>query len=296
MAIPTAPTANSIVVNALDQIGISSPEPNEITKGTDVWLERVKNKIQRKVLQQRNTRLAILQQTAILIGTLGERRISVPPDFNEEISIELLDGTHTDTAQSGGANTAKLASDEDLTEVEAVGNYYLGLTGDSHKGQYRQMNAYNTTTKVATVEANWDSGSTPISTDTYLIAKDQHKINKQSQDELDQNVTTAPTARPSLFSKYKKELYFNKALDKATYGIKLRYYSDLNKIDLDSELMRDIYSDWQTLLEQGVSMMALQRNDDDQFRTAKALFDGTLADVILEGIPYGGSFTGFEIG
>lgn len=73
---------------------------------------------------------------------------------------------HQGTAQAGGANTITLSA-----YASAVDNYYNGyiieLAGGTGSGQARKITAYNGTTKVATVDADW--GTQPDGTSTYQV-------------------------------------------------------------------------------------------------------------------------------
>lgn len=296
MVVPTDPTAVSIATEALRLVNEKSTQDStELGIYSGARLERIKNLIWNITLRNGDTRLKILQQTSFLIGTKGERVIPVPTDFSEEMSMSMLDGTHTDTAQTSTAATVTLASDEDLTEADAVGNFYLGLTGVS-EAQFRQINAYDTTTKIATVAEEWDSGARPTATDTYMIMDTQSPVTEFHPTDLDDLQKTVPTGKPTRFSKYADEIYFDKALDKTTYGIRLRYFANLNRIDLDSSLMTKVYREWQALLEQGLYWNKLREIEHTDHVAAKKEFDDMAQDMIAKQLPYGGEFEGFVIG
>jgi hypothetical protein len=75
-------------------------------------------------------------------------------------------GLETGTAQAGAAGSITLAAGE-----SAVTDFYkdmaVVIVGGTGAGQVRRVSAYNGTTKVATVSANW--ATTPDSTSVYQL-------------------------------------------------------------------------------------------------------------------------------
>lgn len=73
----------------------------------------------------------------------------------------------TGLASAGGANTITLAA----TQTSAVTDYYINqsiyIASGTGAGQRRRINAYNGTTKVATVSSNW--ATNPDTTSAYMI-------------------------------------------------------------------------------------------------------------------------------
>lgn len=82
------------------------------------------------------------------------------------LSQTLLASALTGTAQAGGANTITLAAG--ASSVDGVYNGLLvSITGGTGSGQTGNIIAYNGTTKVATVAANWTTP--PNATSTYSV-------------------------------------------------------------------------------------------------------------------------------
>ena len=296
MAVPTIPTATSIVIEAFKNAGVASPTSTQINRGKDEFLERVKNQIWTKVIDGGDTRMKTLQHSAVLIGSVGQRTFATPSDFSEEFSVTILDGTHRDILTAGASGQYTLAADEDATEAEMVGAYFLGLTGTC-LGEYRQTLTYSTTTKVGTITPDWDTGTTPVSGDTYVIVDEMYKLKEVHHLDIDEITRPTTVGRPEEFAKFADEIYFNKPLD-IVYGIRLRYYAALNKVNLtegSSTLISKIYSQWQTILEQGVLVRVLKWLDDDNAKHEEKVFYVMLDDLIYKELPYGGEFEGFTI-
>lgn len=296
MAVPTAPTATSLVTDALIMAGIPIPTPSQISHAKDSILERVKNEIWSKVLINGDTRLKTLQKSAISIGIINQRRYSVPTEFSEELTVSILDGDTTGIAQGGASLSITLAATETMSKVDAEGNYILMVSGTS-KGQYREILSYDSTTKIAVPAIDWDSGKTPVSGDNYLIINKSYDMKEQHQSDLDSVTNPTVVGRPSYFSKFGDEIYFNKPLDKV-YGIRMRFYANLSLVDLtegSTTLITKIYRNWQAVLEQGIYARKLKELDDNSYRQALQDFERMVENLLLKELPYGGEFAGFEI-
>jgi hypothetical protein len=289
MAIIDNPTVSDICMEGLRLGGIVNPGIKELKRAENTWLPLILNEIWQYGEEENfDRRLKTLQTTAICIAVVGQRRYPLPSNFSEEFSVSILDWTDTGTVQTGAGSTVTLESDEDITEAVAVGKYYLGLTGTS-KGQFRQITAYNTTTKVATVDVAWDSSKTPISGDTYAIIDEQKKLGEAHQSSTDEDLTPHDNEKPTKFSKYNDEFYFDNVPDQ-TYGIRLRYYANLSLIDWEEgsgTLMSKILRNWQHLLVRGIVKYTKEGNDDDGFNAAVQLFDRALKRLYLKEAPYG---------
>jgi hypothetical protein len=287
VAIPETPTRTSLCTEALKLAGIKNPTVEQIRRAKDEWMNRVFNKIWQSALAGNSTKMSTLQTTAILIGVINQRMFELPEDVDEIFSVSLLDGTHTDTAQGGGASTITLASDEDVSQDDAEGNYILMTSGTS-KGQYRQIISYDTSTKVATVAVNWDTGKTPESGDTYVIVDTHYSLTPRHFADLDESQTPSTVDRPNEYSIYSDEIFFDKSLDKS-YGIRLRYYANLCMVDLsegDGTLISRIYRNWQAILEQGVYVTALKWLDDDTYLQQESLFEAQIENLLRKETVY----------
>ncbi len=295
MAIPTLPTADSIVTEALKRAGIKSPTQTQIDRAKDEWLEMVKGDIWSKVLAGGDTRLKSLQRTAVYIGVIGQRRYPLPADFSEEISVSLLSGTHTGLAQTGGSDSVTLAADEDITAADAAGTHVLMYSGTS-KGQYRETITYDATTKVLTTPLAWDSSKTPAANDEYMIVDTYTKLAEQHQNDLDDSMQRG-TSKPGYFSKFEDELYLGQS-PVALYGIQLRYYVNITTLNLTegaNTVISKIYRNWRSLLTQGVYKYALLSLDDARDTQADKDFNKLLISTIFKELPSGGEFEGFEV-
>jgi len=295
MALATAPTADSIVQEGLKKGGIRTPQVGDIKRAKEQWLQEIFNDIWMTSERTGNTRLKTLQTTAIAIGVDNQRQYDLPSDFDEEMVITILDATDIGAAQSGTISTVTLASDEDITQVTAEGKYVLMYSGTS-KGQYRQIIGYNTTTKVASLASNFDSTKTPASGDGYAIIDDYNELEEFSMDELADYANPTEPGLPAYFAKYNDKFYFDRPLDKSTYGMLLNYYSNLMKIDLsegDGNLITKIYTNWRSILTTGIKMKTEENIHSTEYKQTKADYQEMLMKLVLKETPYGGEMVGF---
>src|SRR3972149_263482 len=109
MASFASPTADSIVIEGMKKGGIRAPQPSDIKRAKEEWLQEIFNDIWMTSERTGNTRLKTLQTTAVAIGVDNQRQYDLPADFDEELVITILDANDTGTAQSGTINTVTLA-------------------------------------------------------------------------------------------------------------------------------------------------------------------------------------------
>src|SRR3990167_7590306 len=205
MALPTDPTATTIVTEAYNAAGESDPTAAQLTRATGQWMQEVLNDIWLEGVASGNTRLKTLQETLVDVSTTGINTWGLAEDFDEELEIEVLDGSRYDTAQTAGASSITLDADDAGTSSNTIGRLVL-ITSGTGVDEIKQITAYDSTTKVATVESAWTA--TPTGSSTYLIVDQAYQL-----DEIDlAEVSTAlPAAgRPTAFFKYNRQIIFDK--------------------------------------------------------------------------------------
>ncbi len=284
-------SATNLVTEALKKAGISDPSDAEVDRAADYWLQEILNDIWMKSAATGNTRLKTLQETLIDVSTLNVRTYDLGAEMDEELEVEVLDGSRYDTAQGGAATSITLAADDDGTETTTEGKWVL-ITSGSGVDEFKQIVDFNATTKVATVESAWTS--TPNSSSTYLIVDSETPL-----DEIDisEFASASPTpGRPSAFAKYDRKLLFDRPWDRATYGIRLRYFMNIHSVDTSggsTTRWGRIITNWKNVLTQGVFYKALEDNDDPRAPKAKSDYEAMVTSLVYKEIPYGGAFKGF---
>lgn len=300
MATPTNPTGTSICTEALKKAGYDDPATNFaslLTRAEDEFLEEIKDDIWNTAEFNGNTRLKTLQSIDVQISVDNQSEYSAPTDFDEEQEIEILDGTHTGTAQAGDNTTITLESGEDISQVDAEGAYLL-VTGGTGVNGLKQIVSYDTATLIATVESAW--ATNPDNTSTYLVVKTFNKLTESNITELAASRTSP--APPTTFHKVNEglttKIIFNTPCDKATYGIRIRYYANIHEIDLveGSTLISKIFKNWRAVLAQGVFMKILEDNSDSDHTVAESKYERLKGNLIRREISYGGENTRMTVG
>ncbi|MCR4287905.1 MAG: hypothetical protein NUW09_07825, partial [Deltaproteobacteria bacterium] len=234
----------------------------QLTTAAD-FMEEVKNDVHIKaaVVQKK---LRSLFMTSFLVASEGKHRYALPTDFLGDLTLTLMDGTHTGTATGGAVGYITLAADEDITEDEALGKYAL-VTSGTGAASCSQITAYSTTTKVATVTPNFTTA--PESGSGYMIADRYRLIRPTNSLSIDSYSTPTIKGEPHTFAmlgdKDTGEILIYPTPDD-TYGLQLRYYVDLSLVDLTDDRMSTLYRKWRNLWIQGVYAKQLQSDDDNK--------------------------------
>src|SRR3990167_6044909 len=149
-------------------------------------------------------------------------------------------------------------------------------------------------TKVATVESAWTA--TPTASSTYLIVDNQYQLDEIDLTEMS---TAIPAAgRPTAFAKYNRQILFDKPWDRATYGIRMRYFMNLHEVTLttgSTTRITRIYQNWQDVLKQGLLWKCLRSIDDSRYQAEQQVYERKVEHLIAKEIPYGGAFQGFTL-
>ena len=293
MALPTDPTATTIVTEAWNAAGESDPTAAQITRATDHWMQEVLNDIWLATIESGNTRLKTLQETLVDVSTTGIRTWALAEDMDEELEIEVLDGSRYATAQTAGASSITLAADDDGTSTNTIGRWVL-ITSGTGVDEIKQITAFDSTTKVATVESAWTA--TPTSSSTYLIVDQEYQLDEVDLTEMSTSIPAA--GRPTVFAKYNRQVIFDKPWDRATYGIRMRYFMNIHQVNLTegaTTRITRIYRNWQDVLKQGVLWKAMRDQDDQRYELERGAFNSMVAKLLAKEIPYGGAFKGFSV-
>ena len=295
MAIPIAQSSIKIAEEGLKKVGISSPTPDQLNNAEQTLLREVLADIVTSPGRSFNNRLKSLESVSTQINTEGQSKYSVPTDFDEEISVTLLDGTHTGTATAGAATSITLAADEDASVEDVEGNYIL-ITSGTGLTQLRQVTDYNSTTKVATVDT-WTTN--PDNTSVYLIVDTTVDLTDNAIEEFSGIGTNFTKTRPSSYNKVieagTEYFILDAPCDKSTYGIMTRYYADISKVDEDSDTMTNIYRKWYITLVYGVAAKVAEDEDDSKFQIFEAKYQDMKANLLAKEMPFGTEFQGFEV-
>lgn len=274
MAIPTQPTAALIVAEAFNLLGKSSPTAAETTRATDYGIESVKGDIWN--LSKKWKRLL---KTGYDITSEGISKYSFPSDFESLYgNVVLLDGDHTGTISSGGANPT-LAAAEDAAVDDVEGNLLL-ITSGTGVDQAVQVDGYSTTTKVATMAEAWTTN--PATSDTYMIVNKFKKLFEEPMFNRNDHYNPGTKLEPNTFHCFGDSSYGYIQLYPVpddTYGLQFEYYANLLRIDLTSTLYSTLLRQWQRVFTQGVYVWLLGQYDDNKYQIEDAKYRALLSDL-----------------
>jgi len=265
MAVPTAPTQTSIVTEGLTKSGISNPTVAEINRAQDEWMQEIKHDIWEEA-----KKLKSLYTENVIATVNGIDKYSNPSDYSSDMTLTLLDGTVNGTAQAGASSTITFEGDVTTGMIGKEVFLYSG-TGASDSNPIRQITSIDTTTKIVTVGVAW--GTVPDNTTKYLLIESYTKLAPEPVYVFD-NKNSSERGSPRNYFPIGDadtgEYYLFPAPYKETaipYGLRMRYYADLTKIDLTGALMTTIYNRFRSVMVQGVFTKSLENLDDNRANT-----------------------------
>ena len=298
MAVPSDLTATLIVTEAFTKAGNSSPSTAEKTRAEAYHLREILNDIWTRRDENGNpVKYKILQTWSIENSIIGTSKYAFDADFDDEISISFLTGTHTGTAQAGTSTTITLEDAEDAAVTDVEGKFIL-ITGGTGVGGFRQVTDYNTTTYVATIVGGaWTTN--PSSDSTYRIINTITDLDEDSTIGLGTYGSSYGTGNPSVYARITEDNtdYFitDKPPSASTYGFLIRFYSNPNALDLTSTVMTRIYNNWQNALTVGTAMKIAENDDDNKYAAFTVKYEKAVAQLIAKETPASGEFRGFKL-
>jgi len=274
MAAPTAPTATTICTEALTRkLNGGTPSAGEITRAENYGLEKVK-----RDMMIVSKKWKPLIKTAYDVITPMNPKYPLPADFESVLGITLITGDHTGTLSAVySATSVMLAADEDATEDEVEGGFLL-ITLGTGVDQCVQIQAWNETTKIATLTEAFTV--TPIVGDSYMLITEMDKLDNVpvnfyvEKNAIDKGTPNSYTivADPT----YGYILVYPAPKDAA--GLRILYFADLRMVDLTSVQYSTILRRWAHVFEQGVYVWSLGE-DDDRYEREDAKYWKMLREV-----------------
>ncbi|MAH50524.1 hypothetical protein CMI37_32180 [Candidatus Pacearchaeota archaeon] len=292
MAAPTAPTLTTIATEGIKKSGYGNAASTLLTRAEDEWVEEIKNDIWTLA-----KKLKSLYTTTFQVTSNGVEKYSYPTDFSSEMTMTLMTGGVTGTAQAGSSSSITLAAGN--TSTDLIGKEIMILSGTG-SAQINQITAYNSTTKVATVNDTWTD---PSSDSVYMVVDKYKELEQTVAWKHDGGRTSPERGEPSHFFPIGDSdngefiLFptpFRSATDTNGYGIRHKYYADLTRIDLASTLMTTLYRRWRSLFIQGVKYKSLENLDDNRATQEAQKYRGDLNSMILRET-YGMDLSNIEI-
>lgn len=277
MTMPTQPTATTIVTEALTRfLNGGTPDTDEITRGIDYGLEKVK----RDIMGIGKT-WKPLTETIYRMTKVGVSHYDNPADFEKSVSVGLMSGTHIG-ALSAVASTSVMTLNvaEDALQREAEGKILL-ITSGTGVNQAQVIDDYSFATKVVTLSAALTTQ--PIPTDGYMIVDSIKDLNEITINRYDQyqypGIPGAPVRYVPIPNTTVGQVAFH-PIPNAVFGIRHRYYIDLMKLDTAGTRYSTILRKWANILEQGVYVWKLGE-DDDRYAAQNGIYQQMLSNLLV---------------
>tara|TARA_R100001530_G_scaffold26226_3_gene21104 strand:- start:6311 stop:7204 length:894 start_codon:yes stop_codon:yes gene_type:complete len=279
MAAPTAPTLSSISTEGIKKAGFGNTVSSLLTRSQDEWVEEVKNDI-----WNLSKKLKSLYTTSFAVTTNGVEKYSYPTDFSSELSMTLMTGGTTGTAQAGTTTTITLASGNTATDL--IGKEIMILSGTG-SAQIGQISGFVASTQVVTVSVAWTAPSTDS---VYMIVDKYVDLRQTPVWQHDTGRSAPERGEPTHFFPIGDDdngefiLFptpFRSASDTNGYGIRHKYFADLTRVDLASTLMTTLYRRWRSLFIQGVKYKTLEHLDDNRQTQEAQKYRGDLNAMIV---------------
>ncbi len=273
MPVPTAPTQATLITEALAMAGERNPS-SAITTRAGLWFEEIKNDIWRK-----EKKLKSLQQTCYAILQKGQARYSFPSSFSSEISMTILDGNRTGTAQAGTASSITLAASETAGDADLIGKEII-VTSNTGIGSFGQIVAYSSSSKLATVVPDFQTA--PDSTSTYMIIDNEYELEQRhigDFKQFQQSFLDRPRKYFPLGDEDYGEFILNCPPDKL-YGARIRYYVNIMTLDNSGTLYATLLQQWRNIWLQGIIYRRLRDADDSRSNDEFTKYRGELQSLI----------------
>lgn len=280
-AAPTSPTLISLVTEALRKAGWANPATDgnsPYTRARDEWMEEIKNEIIGGGKQ-----LKSLETERVFALTDGLNKYAQPSDYLANKSIEIIDGTHQDTATDGASGTITFAVDEDAT---SVAGREIMITSGTGANQIRFCYSYNSSSKQATISPVWTA---PNTTSKYMIVDTYHPIDPIVIDQPTTSILNT-TSRPTYYylknNNTNGDIFFhitpNRNATGKVYAVKQKYYANLMELDLAGALVTTLYERWQNVWLSGLLYRALHDIDDERYKAEQKKYYELLGILIKD--------------
>lgn len=277
MAQPTVPTLVTITTESLKKAGHTTPTAAQLTRAQDEWMQEVKNDIWTLA-----KKLTSLQSVYYQPTVKGRSRYSMPTDFSSLLKMALIDGINTSkVAQAATASSLTLNSGETFAEADIQGKFLI-ITVGTGLGSGTQITAYNSTTKVASVEPNFQT--TPAATDSYIIGNINYPLDESPRWDIDGQGYPMKMEKPTRYAPIGDnddgEFLLYPTPDKV-YAAQISYYANLLNIDLAGTLMATLYDRWRNIWTYGVFVKSLENDNNSKFVEANREYKNMLQSLIM---------------
>lgn len=262
MAVPSIPTANSLVIEGLRQARIFNPTASQITTYQTEVMEQLKNELWQELKQSKP-----LMTFSYMPLIAGQSRYSCPSDFSSDMSMVIETGLTTGIAVSATASTLVAPISSGPLGITQTLGKDLAIISGTAAGSVSQVigvvvNANGSTT--LTVSPNFQA--TPDGTSFFMLVDAQWPCEQRHISIYDQ-YRASGVDRPRYFfpmgDEDFDEFIFDVAPDNNNfYIVRMRYTVNIMTLDLNSTLMSTLYQKFREYWIRGIKYQALSDNDD----------------------------------
>lgn len=261
MASPALPTLANIVTEGLFQANEEHPSAATTSRYQTEVMEQLKNEVWKACQQPK-----VMQTFAYGILTPGQSRYSCPSDFSSDMSASILWGSVKGTAQGGSQTTIILDPTSTQSLGDVLGKEVLIISGTGIASASQIIGLSGSAPSI-TLTVTPGFAVSPDGTSEYMICDQQWPLKFDHISEFYRKSRPSSLDRPRTAYPIGDEDFDEFILDVApdstnTYGIKMFYYGNIMKTDLDSQLMSRLYQDWRNFWIQGIKAKHLMLNDD----------------------------------
>lgn len=205
----------------------------------------------------------ILASETLVLVTTGNSVFTLPPNFDSAYSLRVYDGVRG-RAQAGGADAVTLAS-ADTTADEGYAGWYVFTLANTGSGQYRQIDRYTESTKIASVTNAWTA---PGATTDYLIGQRWWPIQRDD----DATAFSSRWGRPTSYRITGNSLTVWPPPDHV-YPILMVYGPNLTRLDETETIFIKWLRERVALVKQGIKVQTMFLFDDDRYEQQLAIWE-----------------------
>ena len=269
MTVAANPTEDSIVKEGIRKaVGRVATQP-EVDRAKSEWLQEIFNDMW--MLSEGHH---LMEKTAFILLIEGIQRYNFPSDMYESITLSVADGTVRSTARGGTTTTITLAADDAAPRDSRVGREIITLTGTG-ASQRGTITDFDTSTKVATVDATWVAPSTST---TYIIPTDYIDLDPEGYDRFNSRLNKTFRDRPKVYTSHASQFVTWPVADKV-YPMFCQYWLDFQQVDNGSAVYVKMLRLYRSLLVQGIFVKALNARNDRRYQLEYKIYNGMLETV-----------------
>ena len=279
MAVPSNPTVTSIVKDALRHSSIYNPKASQVTELSTEGLQTVKTELWAS--QERD---ALLEVSVMVLLPIGNGQVNTPDDFDHVVKIDVFSCADSMAFTASAAASATLTAPTTFSADESTARgLYVFTTSGTGSGQYRQVTAYNDSTKVLTITPAWTV--TPDATTVAFIGHLRRRLGLD--DTGTERLSSFPVPISGFPTRYRQignsplttdlpALEISPVPDSANYAMVLTYGANLTRLDETGTVFIKHLRERRALWVQGLKVQAQSRYDEARYSGSYAVWQSML--------------------